>query len=120
MTALLDQWWEATRQHRLLVQRCAGCGATQHYPRGSCLTCRSTEMSFVECVGDATVWSFTQVHRSPAADVTVPYTVALVRLDEGPVLLTQLTYDDPRCDDVVRLDWRPLPDGRNLPVFGKA
>jgi uncharacterized OB-fold protein len=104
----------------LLVQRCSSCGSHQHYPRPICLGCgRDDGLSFVPSDGLGTVWSFTEVHRAPAPDVAVPYTVALVALAEGPVLLTQLAYDDPRCDDAVRLDWRPIDDGRHLPVFVK-
>ncbi|MBX6751303.1 MAG: OB-fold domain-containing protein, partial [Micromonosporaceae bacterium] len=67
--------------------------------------------------------SFTVVYRAPAPDLTVPYVIARVRLDEGVVCLTRLTSADPeawRIGDRVTVDWIDLPDGRALPVFVPA
>ncbi|GAA3203230.1 Zn-ribbon domain-containing OB-fold protein [Actinocorallia longicatena] len=110
-------WWEATRRRVLTVQRCLECGRLQHYPRALCTGCGGDALDLVEVSGRGTVDSFTVVHRSPAGEST-PYTVARVRLEEGPILLTRLTGDGPwACDQPVRLSWTPLPDGLNLPVF---
>jgi uncharacterized protein len=60
------------------------------------------------------------VHRAPVRDLDVPYVIARVRLDEGPILLTRLEGRDPdswRIDDRVTVDWVDLADGRALPVF---
>lgn len=115
-------WWAATRERRLLIQRCRTCGNRQHYPRARCLECRDDDLEFVESPGRGTVISFSVVYRSPdPAAFPPPYTVALVRLEEGPVLFTRLVeIDEPRCDMAVILDWWPLEDGRNLPVFTAA
>jgi uncharacterized protein len=113
-------WWDATRERRLVVQRCEACGHHQHYPRPLCLACSSTEVAFVDAVGTGHVHSFTVVHRAPTDDFTPPYVVALVRLAEGPVLMSNIVGCDPeevRCEMPVRVDWRALDDGRHLPVF---
>lgn len=117
MTDPIDDWWNATRERRLVLQRCGDCGEHQHYPRYLCTNCGRTHLDLVDAAGTGSVLSFTEVHRAPARDVPTPYTVALVRLDEGPVLLTHLTYGEPQCDDRVRVRWRALDDGRHLPVF---
>lgn len=113
-------WWEATRDRRLLVQHCRGCGGYQHYPRPVCVACGGEDLEFLPASGEGTVYSFTVVHRAPHPAFTAPYVVALVRLTEGPVLLTRLV-DAPvealACDQRVRVAWHPLPDGRCLPVF---
>ncbi len=72
----------------------------------------------VEASGKGTVYSFTEVHRSPDRDrFSTPYTIALVRLEEGPLLLTRLVdTPDPACDMAVRVEWRRIDD-RQLPVF---
>jgi uncharacterized OB-fold protein len=114
-----DEWWDATRERRLVVQRCP-CGHVQHYPRELCTGCGGTSLTFTGTSGHGTVDSFTAVHRAPSREVEVPYTVARVRLAEGPIILTHLDGPGPwACDEPVRLGWRPLPDGRNLPVFMK-
>jgi uncharacterized protein len=111
-------WWDATRERILLVQRCDACEAFQHYPRPVCTTCGLAEgFTFVEASGAGTIVSFTTVHRAPHEAFTTPYVVALVRLDEGPVLLTNIVGGTPTCDGRVRLTWEALSDGRNLPVF---
>ncbi|GAA3617412.1 Zn-ribbon domain-containing OB-fold protein [Nonomuraea rosea] len=111
-------WWDATREGRLLVQRCTACGHTQHYPRALCTGCGGTDLGWRESAGRGSVDSFTVVHRSPSPEHPAPYVVARVRLDEGPVLLTNLIGGaDWRCDQRVRLAWRELDDGRRLPVF---
>jgi uncharacterized protein len=113
-------WWEATRDRRLLVQRCERCGHHQHYPRPLCLACASTDLGFVPASGNAVVHSWTVVHRAPDPAFEPPYAVALVRLAEGPILLSAIIdadLDALRCELPVSLRWRPLADGRHLPVF---
>lgn len=109
-------WWDATREHRLLIQRCGGCASRQFYPRPTCTTCGHDGFIYDEASGAGTIYSFTVVHRAPHEAFTAPYVVALVRLAEGSVLLTNVT-GEPRCDAPVRLTWVDLPDGRALPTF---
>ncbi len=115
-------WWDATREHRLLLQQCTACGHRQHHPRYVCTRCGATDLGWTPSAGNGVVDTFTVVHRAPRAGVETPYLVARVRLDEGPVLLTNLVEVEPRDDAVsigtrVTLSWRDLPDGRALPVF---
>ena len=115
-----EPWWNATRQRRLVVQLCEKCGAFQHYPRALCSHCGAgpKSLSFVDSAGVGTLLSYTVVHRSPHPQLDVPYTVALVALDEGPIMLSLLEgCDEPVCALRVSLDWRPVGDGRHLPVF---
>lgn len=112
-------WWDATRQRRLVLQHCRLCNRVQHYPRTVCLGCKGTDLDFTPASGRGMVHSYSVVHRSPdPEDYPPPYTVALVRLEEGPILFTRLVHiEDPRCEMPVTVDWWPLDDGRNLPVF---
>ena len=115
-----EPWWAATREERLVLQHCRACAHLQHYPRSLCTRCASTDLDFVDASGRGKVYSHTAVFRAPSAETRVPYVVALVRLDEGPVLLTNVVDcppDEVRCDMAVEVAWRPLRDGRNLPVF---
>jgi uncharacterized protein len=122
-TELTRPWWEATRQSRLLLQTCAGCGHRQHHPRHRCLSCGGDELGWSTSDGAGVIDAVTVVHRSPRTDLEVPYPVARVRLDDGPVLLTTLVDGDPeswRIGDAVALRWRDLADDdRRLPVWGR-
>ncbi|MGA3540156.1 Zn-ribbon domain-containing OB-fold protein [Micromonosporaceae bacterium DT194] len=117
-------WWDASREHRLVVQGCDSCGAVQHPPRGVCTGCGETgALVWRDDTGAGVVDSFTVVHRAPQRDLAVPYVIARVRLDCGVLLLTRLEGADAqtwRIDDRVRVAWVDLPDGRALPVFTPA
>lgn len=118
-------WWEATREHRLVLQTCARCvrenrPGAQHPPRALCVHCGSDELDWAASAGTGVVDACTVVHRAPRPDLAVPYVIARVRLDEGVVLLTRLQEREPdawRIDDPVRVAWVDLDDGRALPVF---
>jgi uncharacterized OB-fold protein len=115
-----EAWWEATREGRFLVQRCETCGHRQHYPRNICTACGGMALTYDEATGRATIYSHTTVRRAPHPAFTPPYVVALVRLEEGPVVLSNIVGVDPgalRCDMPLRLVWEDLPDGRKLPLF---
>lgn len=75
----------------------------------------------MDATGRGRVDTWTEVARSPSPDIAAPYFVARVRLEEGPILLSRLVdvaSGQQLIDLPVALEWRPLPDGRNLPVFG--
>ena len=114
-------WWQATREHKLLVQWCGSCGRAQHPPRTLCIGCGRTDaLGHHETAGTGVVDACTVVMRSPGEGHEPPYVVARVRLPEGVVLLTNVLAGDPhavRIGDAVSLAWRPLDDGRALPVF---
>lgn len=116
---LTTPFWDATREHRLTVQRCGACAAVQHPPRAVCLACSTLGgLAQVDASGLGEVDSFTVVHRAPRADVPTPYTIARVRLDEGPILLTRIhPHQEVTIGDRVEVAWWDLPDGRALPVF---
>lgn len=111
------EWWDATRHNALLIQRCDDCGHLQLYPRSLCTSCASQRLGYVQAAGTGTVYSYTVVHRAPHPAFEPPYVVALVRLDEGPVVMCNLWADPPRCDQPVTLAWEELPDGRHVPLF---
>jgi uncharacterized OB-fold protein len=94
---------ELPRYHRLrgpLYQlegnRCEGCGA-MHFPaRVVCAACGRREGRPHRFRGVGTLWSFSelyQLQRGHPKDV--PHLVGLVRLDEGPMLLAQITDAEP-------------------------
>lgn len=121
---ITEPWWEATRTHRLLVQRCS-CGHHQHPPRALCTRCGEMDrLGWVDATGAAVIDASTTVHRSPLPGLEAPYVVARVRLEEGPIMLTNVIDVDPAAGvpigTVVELAWRDLADRRALPVFRPA
>ena len=85
-------FWEATLQEELLVQVCGSCGHIQ-LPGPCCGRCLSNDLSWRLASGRGTVFSFTIVRRAihPSFSQEVPYVVADIELDEGPVMISNVT-----------------------------
>jgi len=115
--ALSAPFWEAATRHELVVQRCAACGHHQFYPRPYCLACQSDNIVWVQVAGGGTIYAQTTVHIQIAPDFTPPYTAALVELDEGPRLLTNIVGGETQIGDEVRLMWRERDGEPPLPIF---
>jgi uncharacterized OB-fold protein len=80
----------------LVVQRCDECGQYQLYGRALCTHCGGP-VSWVDASGRGTVYSYTvirQNYQRPWRDM-IPYVVALVDLEEGPRLMTNIVGCDP-------------------------
>lgn len=89
-------FWDALKEHRLLVQRCGGCGSLRHPPRPMCPTCNSLAWDTVAATGDGHVVSFVMPHHPPSPGFDDPYIVVLVELDEGVRMVANLTDIAPR------------------------
>lgn len=92
ITPLSKPFWEGTHAHELRLQRCRKCGAFRFPPQVLCRACLAEETDWVATSGNGTVYSFVVQHRpaTPAFAEDVPYVVAVVELDEGPLLLTNI------------------------------
>ena len=112
-----EPFWNACREGRLVVQRCAACGHHQFYPRPFCLACEQRQVEWVAVGGKGTIYSITTVRVPVDPALPPPYQVAIVELAEGPRLLTNVEGQGARIGQAVALTWRrrdPLPP---LPVF---
>jgi uncharacterized OB-fold protein len=115
-------FWEAARQGRLMVQRCLACGGNQFYPQASCRGCLSEELEWMDAKGTGTIYSYTVVHRAPnrSFDPDVPYTVALVDLDEGCRMITNIVEVSPeevRVGMPVKVVFEAITPEISLPKF---
>lgn len=97
-TALSAPFWTSAATGRLELQRCGSCRRFAAYPREICPHCWANSQSWEPVSGRAYVQTFTRVHQAghPGWQIAAPYVVALVRLEEGPVLLTQLLVEEER------------------------
>ena len=79
-------FWDACRRHELVIQRCAQCGTFRHLPTPVCWRCRSFAHESVPVSGRGDVFSYAVVHRAflPELAPYVPYTVAVVALEDAP------------------------------------
>ena len=119
-------FWEATREGRLLLQWCAACDRAIFYPRALCPHCGSSDSrpQWREARGTGTVYAAGVEHKPEAVGAAFsqgqPFCVALVELDEGVRMLTNIVGCPPEavhCGMPVVVTWEPLSDGRQLPLF---
>ena len=83
-------FWDGLREHKLLIQRCGACGALRNPPRPMCPNCRSLDWDTIESSGRGTVYSYVMPHQPRFPFFDYPYIVALVALDEGVRLVSNL------------------------------
>jgi uncharacterized protein len=94
-------WRETPRRYNLGGSKCTTCGTVYFPPRAVCPVCTSHRQSIEKMVpfplsGEGTVLSYTVVHDAAEGfEMQVPYVVALVKTDEGPVLTGQVVDVDP-------------------------
>jgi uncharacterized OB-fold protein len=115
-------FWAATLAGRLLLGHCPACAETFWYPRPLCPQCGAWGADTVEASGHGTVETFSRIFRGVGEyAAAAPYYLAYVRLDEGPVLLTNLVDAEPedvRIGAPVRVVFFPTESGRAaLPRF---
>ena len=110
-------FWAAARRHELVIRRCKSCGAHTYIPRPFCLSCESDDVDWVTAKGTGIVYSMTTVRRTASPQFTAPYVNAIVELDEGPRLLTNIVGGSCRIGDRVRVTWQEQADAPPLPVF---
>lgn len=86
------EYWAALDQGALTFQRCRACGAAQLPAREECTTCLSPELGWERAGGGAKLISWVVYHRAyhDAFKDDVPYNVAVVELDEGPRLISNI------------------------------
>jgi uncharacterized OB-fold protein len=125
VTDISAPFWDATRERRLTVQRCADCERWIWYPRSACTGCLGEDLRWTRVSGAGSVYAVSVHHRPGVAEMKgrVPYAVALVDLQEGVRMLTNVVDCDPESVQIgqqVSLAWESLSDGRNLPVFVPA
>jgi uncharacterized OB-fold protein len=115
-------FWEAAHQKKLIIQKCPDCYKHIFYPRLLCPHCFSENLEWVEASGKGTIYSYTVVmNNAPSAFINdIPYVVALIKLDEGVQMLSNIVECDPeevRCDMPVEVTFEKLSEDFTLPKF---
>ncbi|MCU1641341.1 MAG: DNA-binding protein [Nocardia sp.] len=88
-------YWEGAAQGELRIQRCRTCGRHYFYPRPFCRYCGGEGVEWVAVSGRARLVSYVISHRPVPGHEPLSPVIALVELDEGPRLMTNLLGVDP-------------------------
>jgi len=116
-------FWEGCRAHRLMIQRCLSCGTPRFPPGPFCAQCRSREAEWIAASGRGRVFSWIVVEHPVPGDVyraDVPYVVALIDLDEGVRMASNIVGCDPHAiaaDMPVRVSFEQVSETVTLPRF---
>lgn len=115
-------FWDACRKHELMIQRCKECNRLIMYPKLYCPECLSDDMEWIKASGHGKIYSYTVVTNNPPSVFAdqLPYVVAIVELDEGVRLATNVV-DTPverlACDTPVEVVFDDVTEELTLPKF---
>jgi uncharacterized OB-fold protein len=115
-------FWDGCRNHQLTFQKCKDCGHVRWPASIICPKCYSQETQWIVAGGKGKIFSFVVYHQPfhPAFKEALPYVVAVVELEEGPHILSNIVeciHHQLKCDMAVKISWQDVTEGICLPVF---
>jgi uncharacterized OB-fold protein len=89
-------YWDHARSHRLALQRCSDCGVFRFPASPVCADCDSDRFAWTQTTGRGALLSWVVFHKSyfTSFNDDIPYNVALVQLDDGPVICANIVGTD--------------------------
>jgi uncharacterized protein len=114
-------FWDGTKAGELRLQRCDACSHVYFPPRPFCPACASRAVSIFAATGRAKLHSYVISHRA-APGFTAPYSIAVVELEEGPRMMTNIV-NCPQTPEALQLDmqvevvFEALDETISLPHF---
>jgi len=120
-----QHFWDGTQAGELRLQRCDACSNVYFPPRPFCPACASRKVSVFKASGKGKLYSYVINHRPAAPGFTPPYAIAVVELDEGPRMMSNI-LDCPQTPEALVLDMKlevafeKLDDKITLPLFRPA
>ena len=122
---LTKPFWEAAKRHELMMQRCKKCAEWIFYPREQCPNCFSQDMEFQKVSGRGRVYAYTTVYQPahPAFNDEAPYVFAIVQLDEGVRVATNIVgipHEQVKVDMAVEAAYEDVSPEWSLVKFKPA
>jgi uncharacterized OB-fold protein len=120
VTELTRPWWDACREGRLLLPRCNDCGRHHFRPEVACMHCFSLNWDWVEATGRGTLYSYSEIHRAPVPGFRTPAVLAIVELEEGVAMLSNVVQCPPgalRIGMSLQVVFETLSGDITLPKF---
>lgn len=103
-------FWDAVQSRELRLQRCGPCSHVWYPPGPVCPRCLSDDWKFTPMSGRGHMIAWTVFHRQYFPDIPVPYLVASIELEEGPLMVGNVLDLAPaaaRLDLPVQVDFEP-------------
>jgi uncharacterized OB-fold protein len=115
-------FWDGCKEHKLLFQKCLNCGLVRWPPSIICPNCHSNDTEVIEAAGEGKIYTYAVYHQAyhPGFESEIPYVTAVIELEEGPHLLSNITDCEPdelECDMPVEVVWEDITKEFSLPKF---
>ena len=122
LTKLNAPFWEGTKQGELRLQKCNDCGHFWFPPSAHCQRCISRNYEWATVSGRGKVWSWIVMHQRYFKEFEddLPYVVAFIELEEGPMMMSTLVEvdrDDISCDMPVTAVFEDATEEMAVPKF---
>ena len=120
ISSVTQPFWDATAQGRLMLPRCNGCGRHFFRPEVACTHCFATNWQWVQASGRGSLYSYSIVHKAPAPGFVVPLVLAVVELEEGPFVFSNLVacaQDEVHIGMSLQAQFDEVSPGIHLPRF---
>jgi uncharacterized OB-fold protein len=119
------QFYEFCKKHELRFQRCTDCGTWRHVPRDMCAKCGSFNWAWDKSSGKGKIYSWTTAEQGMLPQFTdlVPYSPAIVELEEGVRMVTWITdipNEELKLDTPVEVVFDDVTPEVTLPKFRRA
>ncbi len=119
-----QHYWDGTKAGELRLQSCNACDHTYFPPRPFCPKCGSRDVKVIKASGRGTLYSYI-INHLPAPGFTSPFTVAIVQLEEGPRMMSNIleceaTPEALQLDIPLEVTFEKLSDEITLPQFKPA
>ncbi len=115
-------FWEGCKHHKLLFQKCNDCGFVRWPVNILCPECLSFNYSIIESKGRGFIFTYAIYHYAyhESFKEKLPYNVAIIKLNEGPMLLSNIidcNNDELTCESPVEVVFEDIDDEVSLPKF---
>jgi uncharacterized OB-fold protein len=120
------EFWDSLKQHSIRIQRCQDCRDFYFYPRPFCPNCYSSNVAWENVSGKGKLETYVINHRpAPGFQDDAPYVIAVVTLDEGPRMMTNLVNVEPEPEHLpvdlpLEIVYDDVTDEITLPKFQPA
>ena len=115
-------FWEGCKKHELRFEKCRNCGHVRWPPSIICPMCYSKHTEWIRASGKGKTYTFVVYHQAfhKAFENNLPYVTAIIELEEGPRLLSNIVGCNPqevRCDMPLEVTWEDINEEFSLPKF---
>ena len=121
-----DFFWDKTRKHELWIQKCVDCDTAFFYPRMICPDCLEDKIEWFKTSGKGFLYTYMINHSPPPGfEDEAPYAIAIVQLDEGPRMMTNIvgienTPENLVLDMPLEVVFEDIVDDMSLPKWRPA